>query len=334
MGIADILDETVELYKSSFVLLVGIAAVMYVPYSLVQRYFMGKFTGLTMQPTLGEPLPMSQLMQLLGVLVLSLLYHFAVTPFVTGATTFAVSERFLGRNVTIAACFKRILNASMIGRLFLAVLFKFLALLVPILLIWLAVFVIAMAAATSHLAMIGVGLVLCVLGLGALVAALYLYMRLMLIETSLVVEGEGFIRALTRTWTLMPGSILKCLIMLFLAGIVTSIVSSITTTPTQLALAATTTKGASPAQWLLVLNAVIGTLGDTIMAPVTSIVPILLYYDIRVRKEGFDLELLANELDAKTRQAAALTTRQLPQEQSPTGPTAEHVPTEGESGSQ
>ena len=35
LGIADILDETVELYKTNFLLLIGIAAVVYVPASFL-----------------------------------------------------------------------------------------------------------------------------------------------------------------------------------------------------------------------------------------------------------------------------------------------------------
>jgi hypothetical protein len=53
----------------------------------------------------------------------------------------------------------------------------------------------------------------------------------------------------------------------------------------------------------------------TLLAPIPAIVAILLYYDIRIRKEGFDLELLANELDQKTRELSAQDITSLPQEQ-------------------
>ena len=45
---------------------------------------------------------------------------------------------------------------------------------------------------------------------------------------------------------------------------------------------------------------------------------ILLYYDIRIRKEGLDLELLAAELHANAKQAPAWAAQPLPQEQVPT----------------
>ena len=41
---------------------------------------------------------------------------------------------------------------------------------------------------------------------------------------------------------------------------------------------------------------------NVLTVPLYSIVAILLYYDLRIRKEGFDLELLASELDAGSRQ--------------------------------
>ena len=39
MGIADILDETVDIYKNNFALLIGITALVYVPFSLLSSAF-------------------------------------------------------------------------------------------------------------------------------------------------------------------------------------------------------------------------------------------------------------------------------------------------------
>lgn len=43
---------------------------------------------------------------------------------------------------------------------------------------------------------------------------------------------------------------------------------------------------------------VVGNLGSVIFHPIMSVVRTAVYYDLRVRKEGFDVEVMANELDA------------------------------------
>lgn len=42
---------------------------------------------------------------------------------------------------------------------------------------------------------------------------------------------------------------------------------------------------------------VIGTLGTLIFLPLTMITPAVVYHDLRIRKEGFDLEVLAADID-------------------------------------
>ena len=334
MGIADILDETVELYKSSFVVLVGIAAVMYVPSSLLQRYFIGRFTGFAANASPSSGPPMAEIFIFMGIMFMSLIYYIVAAPFVTGALTYAISERYLGRQVTILDSFKRILNISVLGQLLLAILIQGAAISVPIGILYAAIFAGAMMVAVAHAttAVIVFVVVICaIIGLGAMVAAIYLVLRLVLIETSIVVEMKGIGHALTRSWTLMPGSILKCFVLVFLASAVSYLVSAAATVPFQLWITSSAFEGKSPSQILLILNAILGAISDTILAPVLSIATILLYYDIRVRKEGFDLELLASELDAKTREVAAWHGQPLPQEQISVPVTNEQLPPESES---
>ena len=53
--------------------------------------------------------------------------------------------------------------------------------------------------------------------------------------------------------------------------------------------------GSTPAAALLIqglLNSVV----QTVIAPITTLPMVLLYFDVRVRKEGYDVELLAQEM--------------------------------------
>lgn len=310
MGIADILDETVELYKTSFVLLVGIAAVLYVPYSIFNQYLTMKY-----YPRLDSHTGPMDMLPMIGAAVIGMLWVIIVSPFVTGAMTYAVSERFLGHRATVSLSFKRVLSWAVFGRILLAVAVT-LALVIVMLGIVagvVAVCVIVGQANTTWLFVaIPIGLIIT---LGAMFGASYVGLRLALINCIIVVELKGFAESFSRAWNLMAGSMLKCLGLIALSTIVVGIVSSMVVQPTQTMLTMSIAKGARPAEWLLILHTLIGASSSTLLAPVTSIVVILLYYDIRIRKEGLDLELLASELHSKSQQAPAWAPQPLPQEQ-------------------
>lgn len=317
MGIADILDETVELYKTSFVLLVGIAAVMQVPYSILTQYATVHLLRISSMPTSGKAPSTTELFTMAGMMVLSYLYLLVAAPFVTGALTYAISERYLGRTATIVGSFKRVFSLSVFGQLLVAILVKAAILVVPVALVSVAFVMVIMSATVMQAGLWVVVPIAVVLGLALAAAAAYLLLRLALVESAVVVEMKGIGHALSRTWRLMPGNMAKCFVLFLIAWVVTGIVTYMTTAPTQTLIMTSIGKGGAPSNVILVLHTIIGAIAGTVLAPVMSIVTILLYYDIRIRKEGFDLELLASELHAKTGQADALTAQALPQEQSP-----------------
>ena len=123
MGIADILDETVELYKTSFLLLMGISAVLYVPYSVFNQYLMMRYYP-HIDPTNPSMNPMDML-PFIGAAVLGILWVLIVSPFVTGAMTYAISERFLDNPATAAKSFRRVLDLPVLRRIVLAVIVNF-----------------------------------------------------------------------------------------------------------------------------------------------------------------------------------------------------------------
>jgi len=330
MGIADILDETVELYKTSFVLLVGIAAVMNVPYAIMERYFLvpRMMSLTTAASTRNGPSP-ADLIVLLGAMLIAYGYLLVTAPIVTGALTYAISERYLDRKVTIIGSFRRVFSASIFGQLLLAIIIKALVLVAPMLLVVAALFLVGVTA--SSLGSAGLVIIILIalpLALATGCAAIYVLLRLALVETTIVVEGRGIGHALSRTWTLMRANMLKCLGLYAIAWIVTAVVSIICTNPTQTIIMTSAMRGGHISQPMLILHTAIGAISSTVLAPVISMVTILLYYDIRIRREGFDLELLASELDEKSRRADVWTAPPLPQEIIP-----QPAP-EGETGSQ
>jgi hypothetical protein len=135
----------------------------------------------------------------------------------------------------------------------------------------------------------------------------------------------------------MKGDILKGLAVLGVTFIVSYIVQNMVEQPTGGVITAAMLKGGQAPTGIFVLHTLISATISVLLAPILSIVTILLYYDIRIRKEGLDLELLANELHAKSQQAPAWApqplpeeqvTMELPQEQIATPPQQEQTPPE------
>ena len=50
--------------------------------------------------------------------------------------------------------------------------------------------------------------------------------------------------------------------------------------------------------WGWLLRFVGASIAGIVTTPFLSMIPVLLYFDMRVRKEGFDLEVMARELQA------------------------------------
>jgi len=65
-----------------------------------------------------------------------------------------------------------------------------------------------------------------------------------------------------------------------------------------------TAKGAQPGLWLTIPSLLLGGVGATAIAPLLMISFAIAYYDLRVRKEGFDLQLMMSDLDKTTPQGA------------------------------
>jgi len=113
--------------------------------------------------------------------------------------------------------------------------------------------------------------------------------RLALAPAILVVEDVRGTSAVRRSWNLTGGHAWRVLGTLFLAGLISSVGIAIVTLPTEF-IAATM----GPDGWF------ISTVGQVIASVVTTpfsiLIIVLLYFDLRVRKEGYDIEVMSQEL--------------------------------------
>ncbi len=322
LGIADILDETIDLYKSNFVLLVGIAAFLYVPFALITA-------PLQMPGASAESMNPARAIGTFATFLVYMLF----APIVTGALAYGISERYLGRETSIGACYRRMLKVSMflplLGANILVMLAICAAAMVPGLAVGAGALLIAMGAG-SNIGLLGGGIIMLILGLPLIVVPIYVAMRLALVAPSFVIETRGAGAAISRSWALMKGNALKAFAVLFIVGAVVALIQLIVTSPIAVVAAMGAVRGAEPSGAMTALFGVLQAITSTLLGPLTSIVVILLYYDMRIRKEGFDLELLARDLEASAKQADHAAPS-LPQEQLPPHPQyQEERPPEGQ----
>jgi hypothetical protein len=110
-------------------------------------------------------------------------------------------------------------------------------------------------------------------------------------STVLVVEGRKGTKALGRSWRLAKGHFWKVFGTYILAGIMAAIVASILRLPGDALFSAV-----GPAGWPF---AAIGlSLAAILTTPFTTLITVLLYFDLRIRKEAFDLEIMAREMSS------------------------------------
>lgn len=122
-----------------------------------------------------------------------------------------------------------------------------------------------------------------------IIPGIIFYIRFTFSTSVVVVEGRRGRKAMGRSWRLAKGFFWKILGTVLLAGILTSIVGGVIQLP--LAIAA---DQIGESGWAL--RAVGGSVASILTRPFVGIVVVLLFFDMRIRKEGFDLALMAQEI--------------------------------------
>jgi hypothetical protein len=121
-------------------------------------------------------------------------------------------------------------------------------------------------------------------------AAVYFLVRWSLVVATMMAEDVGPIRGLGRSWSLVSGSWWRTFGILLIVGILQSIISY-----ALLILFTLFADIFSTGDFRSALVSVGSTLLSALVSPITTIAVVLLYFDLRVRKEGLDLDQLAQQ---------------------------------------
>ncbi|MDQ8705837.1 hypothetical protein RCO28_25555 [Streptomyces sp. LHD-70] len=223
------------------------------------------------------------------ILLVSLLGSFVVTALLTMVTSRAV----LGKPVTTAEAWRdarpqlpRLLGLTFLLPLLAAALVTVGAL--PGMLVAIA----GASAAGTSLAFLG--------GLGGLIVAIWLMVRFSLSSPALMLEKQTVRKALGRSAKLVQGSWWRVFGIQLLAAILVNIVVSIILIPfTAVAVALSgdgvsgfLNSGVGNVGWtFLIITGIGSVIGSMLAFPITAGVTVLLYIDLRIRREALDLEL-------------------------------------------
>lgn len=212
------------------------------------------------------------------------------TPVVEGILTVSVSQSVIGRKLTVREVWARIrsrvpalIGWALLRSLGATVLFA----------AWVAILVLIIAGLVDQspgAVVVLVLLMLAVLGVGVV----WLGVRLGLVAPSLALEGRGLGTTLARAWRLTRGSFWRLFGVYLLASVMVYIAASIVTYPIQLLAGIFSAGGTSTATFGLVVGMILSTvLSAAITTIFLSSVVALLYVDVRMRREGLDVQLAA-----------------------------------------
>jgi MFS family permease len=289
MGIGDILDTAIKLYKRRFATFVTISAVVYLPYALAMALLTSLARSFGMTPSTGGDTsfwsrvdfprfpssvassladasawsapgtgfgamglsPLALVASALVAFVGAMLFLGLVYPLCSGALILNISAGYLGEELSAAESYGRVLRR--LGRLLTA---QFLVTL------WVAL-----------------GILFCV------VPGILISLRLMVVPAVVLLEAENSSGSLRRSRALMAGNLGKGFLLGLVAALLGAVVSAaggwvIRLVPWPSEFLATFLVNLLPAFTL----------------PLSAGTMVLLYYDLRIRKEAFDLQHLAAKM--------------------------------------
>lgn len=130
-----------------------------------------------------------------------------------------------------------------------------------------------------------------------LIPVLYLSARWIAAMPVLVAERLGPIQALRRSWSLTRGQVWRCIGYLLLLGLLGIVLVSVPSALLQQSVAAIL--GPRALGLSTGLSTGIGQIVNVLWLPLHTAATILLYYDLRVRRESYDLALRIGQMEAQ-----------------------------------
>lgn len=293
LGLGGILDKTFQICKDNFWKLFAISAIPWLimaAIALVVTLIVG-IVGLTVHSLSNMSVTALIVMGVLtiptAIVVFVVLFYLA-----QGAMIHAVSSTYLGRQIDVRGSYRFVFE-----RLWKYVLTS---MLVTLVVIGLTLSLVVVAISFFYLfKLVTSGWWSAITWLPLFCLYIYVVIKLLLFDKVVIIEDIAYSGALRRSWTLLAGKaegawprsyLGRLLILMSLFGLVSFTISWLFSLP------------ASLLGWALslsqvakqILSQVFSNIGGVIGGIFGAVCLVVFYYDIRNRKEGFDLKMLAN----------------------------------------
>ena len=260
LEIGDVLDETFRTYRRHFLLLAGISVIFSIPLAALSGYgYFALFNFAATQATSSNPGDFNSFLASLSPLAAGVLVNIAVLPLLYGGVTYAVCQSAMGNPVTLWGALRGAFRRyfQVLFYYFLFGLMFFVGFCVFPLWIWIGV-------------------------------------RWIAVLPVMFIENTGLFAAMGRSWRLVEGRWWRTFFIVLLVFVLNYVVS--------LALGAFLYLGqvlltilVSPYLALALYEGAV-VLVSALVTPVLLIAIVLIYFDLRVRKEALDLFQLAQQV--------------------------------------
>ena len=266
LSVGQILDRAFRLYQGNFMTFLAIVAVVQVPLFVVQL-----FSALAAQSN------STALISLVGLLAIVVaLASIAANQIASAALSRAVADVYMGRKTAFAAAYRSVM--PLVGNIFVTLIVTFLVAIV----IALFAVIIPCVGWTAGFGML-------MFFNGAIIP---------LVSTVVVLENKAGFDALRRGWDLtrrrfwpVVGYTVHLTVLVSIITTGSSLLLNYLTTFVWGDINLTTGNVSQPPLWATILQTVVQTGLQTLILPIQLAAASVLYFDLRVRNEGFDLEL-------------------------------------------
>ena len=288
LGVGDIIDRLFRLFRANAILLITIAVLPSLIVEVIQRVSglsqtldLDQITAAFSTP--GSPTSLDRQIGRVDPLAgtIAALVSVAVSLMQAAALIAAIGQRYLGRPITAREALERGLRAMPRLLLLAIVVIGLFAILASV--VVLAIYLVTLASPAARAIAIIAGFV------GFFFVLPWLFLSLALVGPAVVLEGLGPIAAIRRSFHLMDRSRLRTLGLYILIGIISSILGLVFGILFLVSFISEPTAR-------LVLQVLATVASGAVSGPLLYGAVVLLYYDLRVRKEAFDLQLAAEAL--------------------------------------
>jgi hypothetical protein len=256
MTLGEVLDRTFKLYKSNFLLFAGITAWPFLVLLVINIGIAG--SGLGARPAAGSVPPSGMLPSVIaGGITFALLYLFLLGA-AQAATVFAVSDLYLGRPTGLRDCYTRV----------------------------------GAKAVRVILILLLTGLIVAVGCLLLIIPGIILLCRTAISVPASMLEDSKSIRSIERSMELTKGFAGQMFVIFLMVWVLSWLVAAIFQAPFAFLVQAQHTVSFGT----LVLQHLSGFVSQVLVGPIGTIAFSLMYYNLRVRKEAFDIQHLMASL--------------------------------------